>query len=74
MATNYQIHARVSQSNTIQAKTVAVGKANKLTDLADVDSSQLANGAMLIYDAGTQTFVIKNSIENPDTRIIGGKY
>mgnify|MGYP000901033808 FL=1 len=65
---------KIRPSNPVQAKTVAVGQPQKLTDLADVDSSQLANGAMLSYDLATQTFILKNEVDNPDTKIIGGKY
>lgn len=65
---------KVSPSKQVQAKTVAVGNPVKLTDLSDVDSSQLENGAVMVYDGSTQTFVLKPEMDNPGTKIIGGKY
>jgi hypothetical protein len=68
------IQAKITQSRPIQARTVSIGQPQKLTDLADVDSTKLANGATLIYDLASQTFIVTNEMENPDTKIIGGKY
>lgn len=68
------IQAKITQSRPIQARTVSVGAPQKLTDLADIDSTQLANGATLIYDIASQTFKLTNEMDNPDTKIIGGKY
>lgn len=68
------IQAKITQSRPIQARTVSIGQPQKLTDLADVDSSKLANGATLVYDLASQTFIVTNEMDNPDTKIIGGKY
>lgn len=68
------IQAKITQSKPVQARTVALGKPQKLTDLADVDSSKLANGATLVYDLASQAFIVTNEMDNPDTKIIGGKY
>ncbi len=68
------IQAKLTQSRPIQARTVAIGQPQKLTDLADIDSSKLANGATLVYDLASQTFIVTNEMDNPDTKIIGGKY
>jgi lipopolysaccharide export system protein LptA len=68
------IQAKITQSRPIQARTLAIGQAQRLTDLADIDSTRLANGATIIYDGATQTFKLTNEVDNPDTKIIGGKY
>jgi lipopolysaccharide export system protein LptA len=68
------VKGKITQSNPVQAKTVSIGQPQKLTDLTDIDSTQLANGATLIYDLASQTFKLTNEMDNPDTKIIGGKY
>lgn len=68
------IQAKITQQRPIQARTVSIGQPQRLTDLADIDSSELANGATLIYDLASQTFKLTNEMDNPDTKIIGGKY
>lgn len=68
------VKGKITQSNPTQARTVAIGQPQRLTDLADVDSTRLANGATLVYDLASQTFIVTNEMDNPDTKIIGGKY
>ena len=68
------IKATVQTSNKIQAKTIALGQVGRLTDLADVDPTLLDDGAMIIYDLASERFVIKNEVDNPQTKIIGGIY
>lgn len=69
-----QVKGKVSPRISTQARTVSIGQPQKLTDLVDVDSTKLANGATLIYDLESQTFIVTNEMDNPDTKIIGGKY
>lgn len=65
----------VKTTNKIQATTIALGQlGNKLTELADVDASDLDDGAMIVYDLASETFLITNRVQNPETRIIGGAY
>lgn len=68
------IKATINKQVKVKARTVEVGAGVKLTDLTDVDSTALDNGAMLIYDLAAQKFIITNHLENPDLRIIGGIY
>jgi hypothetical protein len=68
------VKGKITQTNPVQAKTVSIGQPQKLTDLTDIDSTNLANGATLIYDLASQTFKVTNEMDNPDTKIIGGKY
>lgn len=68
------IKATINKTAKVRARTVEVGAGVKLTDLVDVDTSALDNGAMLIYDLAQQKFLLTNRIDNPDLRIIGGIY
>jgi len=68
------IKATINKQARVKARTVEVGAGVKLTDLSDIDSTALDNGAMLIYDLAAQKFILTNQIENPDLRIIGGIY
>ena len=68
------IKATINKKAKVQARTVQVGSGVKLTDLSDVDTTNLDNGAMLIYNLVQQRFILTNRIENEDLRIIGGLY
>lgn len=68
------IKATINKQAKVKARTVEVGTGVKLTDLTDIDSTNLDNGAMLIYDLSQQKFILTNQIDNPDLRIIGGIY
>lgn len=67
------LKAKISQSQEIVAQTVKVGSA-RLQDLADVDTSVLENGSVLIYSTTSGTFEAKNEVDNSNTRIIGGSF
>jgi ribosome biogenesis SPOUT family RNA methylase Rps3 len=68
------IKATINKQAKVRARTVDVGAGIQLTDLSDVDTTNLDNGAMLIYDLAAQKFLLTNQIDNPDLRIIGGIY
>jgi hypothetical protein len=68
------IKGTINKPVRVKARTVEVGAGTKLTELVDVDSTLLDNGAMLIYDLSAQKFILSNEINNPDLRIIGGIY
>ncbi|RPG31763.1 MAG: hypothetical protein CBB72_011395 [Muricauda sp. TMED12] len=68
------VKATINKTARVQARTVDVGAGVKLTDLSDVDTSALDNGAMLIYNLAQQKFILTNQIDNPDLKIIGGIY
>lgn len=68
------IKATINKQARVRARTVEVGAGVRLTDLVDVDTTNLDNGAMLIYDLAQQKFLLTNRIDNPDLRIIGGIY
>jgi hypothetical protein len=68
------IKATINKRIKVRARTVEVGTGVQLTDLSDIDATNLDNGAMLIYDLSQQKFLLTNQINNPDLRIIGGIY
>ena len=68
------IKATINKQAKVQARTVELGAGVKLSDLTDIDASQLDNGAMLIYDLAAGKFIVTNQLDNPDLRIIGGLY
>ena len=69
-----QIKAVLTQSDNLRAKTVAIGAAQSLLDLTDVDATSLGDGAVLIFETATQKFVIQPTVSNANTKIIGGNY
>tara|TARA_B100000287_G_scaffold329767_1_gene314312 strand:- start:721 stop:939 length:219 start_codon:yes stop_codon:yes gene_type:complete len=69
-----QIKAVLTQSTDLRAKTVAIGAAQSLLDLTDIDATQIGDGAVLIYETATQKFVIQQTMSNTNTKIIGGNY
>lgn len=68
------IKATINKQIKVRARTVTVNTGIQLTDLSDIDATNLDNGAMLIYDLSQQKFLLTNQINNPDLRIIGGIY
>lgn len=71
------IKVRIVQDRNLKVKTVALGNtAMSLLDLTDIDSSELSDGAMMVYDGETAKFVLKAEVDHPrnKTKIIGGKY
>lgn len=64
----------VKSGTNLRAKTIAVAPRQSLLDLTDVDPSRLADGAMLVYEVATQTFSVRNEVDNANTKIIGGRY
>ena len=68
------IKATINKQAKVRARTVEVGAGVRLTDLVDIDATNLDNGAMIIYDLAQQKFLLTNQIDNEDLRIIGGSY
>lgn len=62
-----------SNPDRIVAKTLKVGNI-ALTDLTDINTSDIGEGAMLIYNATSSKFDITPEIGNSSTNIIGGTY
>ena len=58
LVTNYRINA----------ETLRIG------DIFDVDASSVADGALLIYNGSTQTWVATTNLDNNNTIISGGNF
>ena len=58
----------------LQARTVALGNPVQLSDLADVDMAAVSDGAVLVYNGTTNKFVAQTTVENNNTRIVGGSF
>lgn len=79
------LSARISTSNTstivgktssgkrIEVNKLGVGTIGRLTELSDVDVTNLEQGAVLIYDETVGKFVAKSTMED-GTTIEGGHY
>ena len=74
MRTDGPIKAKINTGSTLNAKTIMVSSTQRFTDLSDVDSTLLDDGAVVIYDLETQTFKLKNEMNNSNTKIIGGSF
>lgn len=68
------IKATINQPGRIQARAMVIGTPQRLVDLVDVDASQLDDGSVLIYETASNQFVVKNIIENDNTKIVGGSF
>jgi len=68
------IKAKVRQNpERITAQTLKLGSI-ALSDLTDVNVQGQTDGAMLIYDGTTASYVATPVIGNENTNIIGGTY
>mgnify|MGYP003631599919 FL=1 len=68
------INVQMRSQSTIAAKSMQVGISPKLTTLTDVDATELADGALLVYNATTGKFQTKPELDNSSTIVNGGKY
>jgi len=68
------LKGRIGSQNTIQAKQMSYTPTQRLGDLVDVDTSIREDGSVIIWDAGTQTFKVMGTLENPNLNIIGGSF
>jgi hypothetical protein len=77
------IKAKITQTNTIRAtvtgqqelvaQTVKVGGV-ALTDLSNVDAANLADGALLVYNAETEKFELTNELSSENLTISAGLF
>jgi hypothetical protein len=71
------IRSKIRLDTPVTVRTFALGITSlNLLDLNDVDSTELEDGAMMIYDADTAKFKLTATIDHPRSKvkIIGGKY
>lgn len=69
-----QPQAKVTVSNQPQVITVSTNAAQKLSSLNDINTSLAQNGALLQYDAATNTWIARNIIESSGLVINCGNY
>jgi hypothetical protein len=68
------VKARFKAPTTIRANSVNLTNTMSLSQLTDVDLTNLGEGSMLIYNGTTNKFVSNVEIDNSNTRIIGGSF
>lgn len=70
-----RVNARVNQTSNIVAETVQISSAGlKLEDLANVDSTNIAEGALLVYNATTEQFETTNELSSENLTISAGLF
>jgi hypothetical protein len=65
---------QIGPTRTIQAKSVTHIPTTRLTDLADVDTSNREDGSVILWDTASQTFKVQGKVENPNVSIVGGSF
>ena len=68
------VKPRFKAPTTIRANNVNLTNTMSLSQLTDVDLTNLGEGSMLIYNGTTNKFVSNVEIDNSNTRIIGGSF
>lgn len=72
-STTSTIVGKTSSGKRIEVNKLGVGTIGRLTELSDVDVTNLEQGAVLIYDETVGKFVAKSTMED-GTTIEGGHY
>ena len=65
---------KVTVSNKPQVITVNSGGINTLTNLSDVNLNNATDGAVLQYDAATNTWIAENVLEKSGLQINCGNF
>lgn len=70
------VTSQTSPDSQLDATMATGGGAIYMTQLADVriDPENMKTGALMSYNAETQTFEVLTSIESPDLKLIGGAF
>ncbi len=68
-----RIRATLSGQQEVVAQTVKVGGIN-LTDLANVDATNIADGAIIVYNAETEKFELTNELSSENLTISAGLF
>lgn len=73
--TSGPIKTRLTAQQELQVSKFTVATQEvRLTQLVDVDTALLSDGAMLIYNQSREVFEAKPDVDNPNTKIIGGSF
>tara|TARA_Y100000385_G_C12809299_1_gene515362 strand:- start:41 stop:310 length:270 start_codon:yes stop_codon:yes gene_type:complete len=67
------IVGKTSSGRAIEVNKIGIGTPGRLSELSDVDVTNLEQGAVLIYDESIGKFVAKSTMED-GTTIEGGHY
>jgi hypothetical protein len=67
------IVGKTTSGKSIEVNKIGVGTPGRLSELSDVDVTNLEQGAVLIYDETSGKFVAKGTMED-GTTIEGGHY
>lgn len=68
------MNTKVTVSNQPQVIKVTSGGVNTLTNLSDVNFNNATDGALLQYDAASNTWIAGNVIEKSGLKINGGNF
>jgi len=68
------LKGKIGPQRSIQAKQMAYTPTQKLSELVDVDTTNRADGSVIIWDDVTQTFKVQGRVENPNVLVIGGSF
>lgn len=68
------VKATVRGLQNVQARTVALGAPKSMGDLTDIDLTNVADGALLIFNGTTRKFVANTEVNNSNTKIVGGSF
>jgi hypothetical protein len=69
------ITARVTPQNRVLVTNYQVNASNiRITDLFDVDTTAVSDGALLVYRANTENWVATVNLDNINTIINGGNF
>lgn len=69
------VKAKLTPQNKLLVTNYQINTSNiKMDDLLDVDTSQQEDGAVLLYNGGTERWVATRRMENENTIINGGHY
>tara|TARA_Y100000389_G_scaffold199082_1_gene236796 strand:+ start:7090 stop:7341 length:252 start_codon:yes stop_codon:yes gene_type:complete len=73
--TSGPIKTRLTSQQELQVSKFTVStQTQTLTGLSDVNTTNLSDGAMLIYNGTTEVFEARPDVDNPNTKIIGGSF
>jgi len=69
------LKARVNPANEFVVTNYALNASNlKLANISDINMTDIADGAALIYNDDTSTWEASPIIENPNTTLNGGNF
>ena len=60
-------------SGSMRVKTLNLSS-GRFLEMTDVDPVDLNDGAVIVYNETSEKFEIRRTMENPNTKIIGGTY